>query len=151
MGLRVVIGLWQKNGEKLEIRKVSWRSPNRYTKSLHVHPHNLLITKWSVSGLDRKSLTFISAYLKNREQKTKIQSTFIDLLNKLFGVSQGLILDPILFITFLSDIFMLMMQLLIICWQNYIKAFEFFEPLTINYFSNFSKTSLILFIYLFIY
>ena len=67
-------------------------------------PHNLLIAKLSAYGFDKKSLILISAHLKSRKQKTRIGSAFSDYLNMLFGVPQGSILGPILFI-FLSDLF----------------------------------------------
>ena len=63
--------------------------------------HNLLIAKLSAYGFDRKSLIFISAYLKSRKQKTRIGSAFSDYLNILFDVPRG----SILFIIFLSHLF----------------------------------------------
>ena len=74
------------------------------SKAFGCIPHNLLIAKLSAYGFDRKSLIFISAYLKIRKHKTRIGSAFSDYLNILFGVPQGSILGPILFIIFLSDL-----------------------------------------------
>ena len=58
--------------------------------------HNLLIAKLSGYGFDRKSLMFISAYLKCRRQRTRIGSAFSDYPNILFGVPQRSILSSIL-------------------------------------------------------
>ena len=84
---------------------------------------------------------FILAYLKRRKQRTRIGSAFSDYLNVLFGVPQGSILVPILFIIFLSDLFYIYNDLdyanyaddttTYVCRQNYAEAIEFLEP-TIN-------------------
>ena len=74
------------------------------SKAFDCIPHNLIITKLSADGFDRKSLMFILAYLKSKKQTTRIGSAFSDYLNILFGVPQGFILGPILFTIFLSDV-----------------------------------------------
>ena len=57
-------------------------------------------------GFDVKSLNFILPYLTDRKQKTKIGSSFSDFLNILFGVPQGSILGPLLFIIYICHLFM---------------------------------------------
>ena len=54
-----------------------------------------------------KYIAFISAYLRNRKQKTKNSSTFSECLNILFGVPQGSILGPLLFLIFIAKLFYL--------------------------------------------
>ena len=93
MELRIVFWLSQKNWEKLEVKKVSLLTD--LSKAFDCIPHNLLIAKLSAYGFDRKSLTFISAHLKSRKQKTRIGSAFSDYLNILFGAPQRSILGPI--------------------------------------------------------
>ena len=68
--------------------------------------HELLIAKLNAYRFDVKSLKFILAYFTNRKQKTKIGSSFSDFLNILFGVPQGSILGPLLFIIYICDLFM---------------------------------------------
>ena len=46
------------------------------SKAFDCIPHQLRIAKLSAYGFDMKSIAFISAYLKNRKQKTKIGPTF---------------------------------------------------------------------------
>ena len=58
-------------------------------------------------SFDKKLQSIISAYLHNREQKTKVGSEFSDFLNTLFGFPQGSILGPILFITLIADLFLI--------------------------------------------
>ena len=66
------------------------------SKTFDCITHNLLIAKLSGYGFDRKSLMFISAYLKCRRQRTRIGSAFSDYPNILFGVPQRSILGSIL-------------------------------------------------------
>ena len=48
------------------------------------------------------------SYLKNRKQRTKIDSVYSSWEEILFGVPQGSILGPLLFNIFLCDIFYMM-------------------------------------------
>ena len=77
------------------------------SKAFDCIPHQLLIAKLSAYGFDMKSIAFISAYLKNQKQKTKIGSTFSECFNILFGVPQGSILGPVLFLIFIAGVFYL--------------------------------------------
>ena len=52
-----------------------------------------------------KSIAFISAYHKNRKQKTKVGSTFSECLNIYFGFPQGSVFEPLLFLIFITDLF----------------------------------------------
>ena len=70
-------------------------------------PHGLLIKKLNAFGFDKKSLSFISAYLHNRKQKSKVGSEFSDFLNILFGVPQGSNLGTTLFIIFIADLLLI--------------------------------------------
>ena len=54
-----------------------------------------------------KSRAFISTYLKNQKQKTKIVPTFSECLNILFDVPHDFILWALLFLIFIADLFYL--------------------------------------------
>ena len=65
--------------------------------------HDLLIAKLAAYGFDYDSLVFVQSYLSS--QRTKVNnacSTYSDIL---YGVSQGSILDPLLFNIYISDMF----------------------------------------------
>ena len=59
--------------------------------------HDLLIAKLNICGFDQNSLNVIHNYLFRRFQKPKVGSSFSDLLDILYGVTQGSILGPLLF------------------------------------------------------
>ena len=59
--------------------------------------HDLLIAKLNAYGFDQNVLNVIHNYLFGRSQKTKVGSSFSDLLVILYSVCQGSILGPLLF------------------------------------------------------
>ena len=96
---------------------------------------------------------FILAYLKSRKQRTRIGLAFSDYLNILFGVLQGSILGPILFISLLSDFFYIYNDLdyasyaddttLYVCTEKYAEAIEFLEPTINNIFAQFKNNGFV--------
>ena len=70
--------------------------------------HDLLLAKLNAYGFSLPALRMIQGYLSNRKQRTKINSDFSSWEEILFGVPQGSILGPLLFNTFLYDLFFIM-------------------------------------------
>ena len=68
--------------------------------------HDLLIAKLNAYGFDRNALNVVHNYLFGRSQKTKVGSSFSDLLDLLYGVSQAFILGPVLFNINVCDLFL---------------------------------------------
>ena len=75
------------------------------SKAFHCIFHELLVVKLHAYGFDESSLKVIISYLKNRTQTTKVGSSFSELLNIIYGVPQGSILGPLLFIIYTCDLF----------------------------------------------
>ena len=74
------------------------------SKAYDCLPHDLLIAKLAAYGFEDSATSLISDYLSKRYQRVKIGSVFSSYLEIFRGVPQGLILGPILFNIFISDL-----------------------------------------------
>ena len=67
--------------------------------------HKLLIAKLDAYGFDKNALKLVNSYLSNRKQRVKINDKYSSLSEILFGVPQSSILGPLLFNSFICDMF----------------------------------------------
>ena len=67
-------------------------------------PHDLLVAKFEVYGIDKHGLNLIHKYLSNRKQRAKISSSYSDWYDIVIGVPQDSIIDLLFFSLFFNDL-----------------------------------------------
>ena len=65
-----------------------------------------MLAKLDEYGFDESSLVYLINYLSDQKQTVKINNSFSNWTNILYGVPKGSILGPLLFNIFLCDLFL---------------------------------------------
>ena len=76
------------------------------SKAFDCIPHDLLIAKLHIYGLDFDTVTFLHNYLKHRKQSVKISNISSFFRAIISGVPQGSLLGPILYNIFINNLFL---------------------------------------------
>lgn len=80
--------------------------------------HEILLQKIEKAGIRGISYNFIKSYLKNRTQRVKIENVLSNPEVVTFGVPQGTVLGPILFILYINDMFDLPLKGSLTCFAD---------------------------------
>ena len=75
------------------------------SKAFDCLSHELLIAKLDAYGFDKNALKLVNSYLTHGKQRAKINDKYSSWSEILFGVAQGSILGPSLFIVFICEMF----------------------------------------------
>ena len=97
-----------KNGSRTDNTK-SFRSLfTDLSKAFDCLSQDLVIAKLNAYEVSSSDLRFVHSHLKNRMQRTKINSEYSSWKEIMFGVPHGSILGPLLFNIFLCDLSLIM-------------------------------------------
>ena len=93
---------WKK---ALDNRKIDGALLTDLSKAFDCLNQELLIAKLEAYGFHHSALTYISSYLSDRKQRTKVNNFLSSWSNIETGVPQGSILGPLIFNIYMNDIF----------------------------------------------
>ena len=95
--------------------------------------HKLLVAKLNAYGFDETSLKVNISYLRNCTKTTKADSSFSELVNKIYGIPQGSIHGPLLFIIYVCDLFIVRKDVSFFWLCRWYHPFYYWHEIWTNY------------------
>ena len=100
-----LLAMIKKLRKSLDSRGTSVAILTDLSKAFDCLLHDLLIAKIHAYGIKKESLNLLFSYLENRKQRVRLNNTYSEWIDILFGVPQRSILGPLLFNLLLCDLY----------------------------------------------
>jgi len=75
-----------------------------FSKACDLVPHDRLLMKIAISGLDSRVVAWVREFLRGRTQRVKVGGQLSEEVRVTSGVPQGSVLGPLLFLAYVNDI-----------------------------------------------